>query len=317
MNRSIRLILCVSLCLALASAALVAQDNNQDQSAKAVRERQARAAAQADAQRQAQAAKAKAAADGIKVEVVPGPLNPVEQQFFERLKPLVTVELALAERVCNLDALQRKELEDAGEECAKKAAQQLAGPGQQVIIRGARVGRVAGGGGVAFGGGGFGGGGFVPNGPAGSSPKTARELLDDNIAEVIKAKFSDGASASYSKELDNRRGERKEMIVENIVALIDSKLVLTAEQREAIGKSLLANLPDSQMPQLQILMSDGSGSIPMIPENCLLPHLRDTQRVVWQSLPNRNMQYGFDPFDSSPFGNLAVPAVPPAVINVW
>src|SRR5690242_414098 len=94
-------------CLALAAAPVLAQDNAQDQSAKAVRERQARAAAQAEAQRQAQAAKAKAAADAIKVEAVAGPLNPAEQQFFDRLKPLLTVEMALAERVCNLDADQR------------------------------------------------------------------------------------------------------------------------------------------------------------------------------------------------------------------
>jgi len=297
--------------LALVAAAALAQDNNQDQSAKAVRERQARAAAQAEAQRQAQAAKVKAAADAIKVEAVAGPLNPVEQQLLDRLKPLLSVELALAERVCNLDAAQRKELDDAGEECARKVARQLASPQQQVIIRRGRIG-----GGGGFGGGGF-GGGFVVNGPDGSAPKTARELLDDSIAEVIKAKFPDGASALYSKELDRRRGERKEVIVENIVALLDSKLVLTAEQRDAIGKSLLVNLPDNQMPQLQVLMSDGSGPIPMIPENCLVPHLRDTQRSVWQNLPNRNVQYGFDPFDTSPFGNMAIPAVAPAVINFW
>ena len=292
--------LIVHLCLAFAAAAGLAQDNNQDQSAKALRERQARAAAQAEAQRQAQAAKAKAAADAINVEAVAGPLNPVEQQYFDRLKPLLAVELALAQRVCNLDAPQRKQLEDAGEDCAKKTAQQLTSPQQQVII-------FRGGGG--FGGPGMGGGRLIVNGQPGASPKSARQLLDENIAEVIKARFPEGASASYSKELSSRAAQRREMIVENIVAMLDKKLVLTADQRDAIGKSLIANLPDNQMPQLQILNSDGD-AIPIIPENCLLPHLRESQRAVWQNLPNRGVQYGFDPFDSGPFG---VPAVNPAI----
>jgi hypothetical protein len=304
MNHSIRPIIGAFLCLALATASVLAQDNNQDQSAKALRQRQARAAAQAEAQRQAQAAKEKAAADGIKVEVVPGPLDPAQQQYFDRLKPMLAVEVALAERVCNLDADQRKVLEDAGEDCAKKSAQQLTSPQQQVIV-------FRGGGG--FGGPGAGGGRVVVNGRAGASPKTARELLDENIAEVIKAKFPDSASASYSKELSSRASQRREMIVENIVAMLDKKLVLTADQRDAIGKSLIANMPDAQMPQLQILSSDGD-SIPIIPENCLLPHLRDSQRTVWQNLPNRAVQYGFDPFDSGPFG---IQAVNPGLFIDW
>src|SRR5262245_11584628 len=243
MLRPARFILCVPLSVALVAGTALAQDNEQDQSAKAIRERQTRAAAQAEAQRQAQAAKAKAAADGIKVDVVPGPFNPAEQQYFERLKPLLAVELALAERVCNLDAAQRKDLEAAGEDCAKKAAQQVASP-QQIVL-----------GGGGFGGPGAGGvirGRIVFNGPAGTSLKTPRELLDDNLAEVIKAKFPAATADLYSKELAARKGQRREMIVENIVAMLDKKLVLTAEQRDAVGKSLLANLPDVQMPQLQM-----------------------------------------------------------------
>jgi hypothetical protein len=300
-------------CLALVAASALAQDNNQDQSAKAVRERQARAAAQAEAQREAQAAKAKAA-DAIKVEAVAGPLNPVEQQFFDRLKPLLTVELALAERVCNLDAQQRKSLEDSGEDCAKKTAQQLASPQQQQILFG------GGGGMIRFGGGGAIGGRVVINGPAGFNgavpvfPKTARQLLDDNLAEVIKAKVSDAAFTSYSDELSKRASQRRQMVVENIVAILDKKLVLTSDQRDAIGKSLLENLPDNQLPQLQVFSSDGD-AIPAIPENCLSPHLRESQRVVWQNLPNRGVQYGFDPFDSGPFG---IQAVNPALfLNNW
>jgi hypothetical protein len=313
MNRSIRPIICAPLCLALAAAAVLAQDNNQDQSAKALRERQARAAAQAEAQRQVQAAKAKVAADAIKVEAVAGPLNAAEQQYFERLKPMLTVEVDLAERVCNLDAAQRKVLEDAGEDCAKKTAQQLASPQQQQVFFG------GGGGVLRVGGGGAIRGRVVINGPAGfngqagSSPKSARQLLDDNIAEVIKAKFPDSASASYSKELSSRATKRREMVVENIVAILDKKLVLTADQRDAIGKSLIANLPDNQMPQLQILSSDGD-AIPIIPENCLLPHLRESQLTVWQNLPNRAVQYGFDPFDSGPFG---IQAVNPGIFINW
>jgi hypothetical protein len=300
--------------LALAAAPVLAQDNAQDQSAKAVRERQARAAAQAEAQRQAQAAKAKAAADAIKVEAVAGPLNPAEQQFFDRLKPLLTVEMALAERVCNLDADQRKALEDSGEDCAKKTAQQLASPQQQQIFFG------GGGGMIRVGGGGAIRGRVVINGPAGFNgaapvfPKTARQLLDDNLAEIIKAKVSDAAFTSYSDELSKRAGQRRQMVVENIVAILDKKLVLTADQREAIGKSLLENLADNQMPQLQVFSSDGD-AIPAIPENCLLPHLRQSQLTVWQSLPNRGVQYGFDPFDSGPFGIQAVNPV--LFLNNW
>src|SRR5262249_34560029 len=150
----------------------------------------------------------------------------------------------------------------------------------------------------------------VMNGPAGSSLKTARELLGDNLADVIKAKFPAETSDLYSKELAARKGQRREMIVENIVALLDKKLVLTAEQRETIGKSLLATLPALQTRQWQMFMSD-SDYIPVIPENCLLPHLRESQRDVWQNLPNRAVSFGFDPFDSTPFGNLGIPAVPP------
>src|SRR5262249_24526193 len=126
-------IFCLPLCLAL-SAVAIAQDNNEDQSAKAIRDRRVRTLVeQIDKQVQAEKA-AKVAADaGIRVEDVASPLNPAEQQYFDRLKPLLSVELALAVRVCNLDGAQRKELIASGEECAKKAARELASPQQQQV----------------------------------------------------------------------------------------------------------------------------------------------------------------------------------------
>ena len=95
----------------------------------------------------------------------------------------------------------------------------------------------------------------------------------------------------------------KQMVVDALLVMLDKRLVLTDDQRRDISKSLLEHFDENWSGSLPMLMSNPQ-YLPNIPDDCIVPHLRQSQRSVWQSLPNRNVQFGFDGFDNDPTANL-------------
>jgi hypothetical protein len=241
------------------------------------------------AQAAAVAPAAKPADEKIKVEVVAGDddakLDPAEQQMRDRLQPVLKREVAFAARVCKLDKTQRKTLADAGQEALKKAAyQSMHAPaqGQQPAFLPPRV--------VIF----NGGRNVVQ---AQSNPI---KLLQDALVDAAKEKLPPKIAKQFAGELAKRAEYRKHAVIDNLVVMLDKKLSLTQEQRSEIAKSLADGWDDSWAPQLQVFMYD-QDMFPAIPDNCILPHLQPAQKTLWESLPNRNVQFAFDAFEVDPF----------------
>jgi hypothetical protein len=209
----------------------------------------------------------------VNVQVVGDANNALMREMLNRLRPILKVELGFVNLTCQLNDQQRKAIVAAGEESLQTAAQQYAA-WQQSGQRGRVV---------------------VVNGRATramDSPKP-RQMIQDGIAKAVKDHLPAEMAAQYAHQSEQRNEYRKHLTVDNLVNYLDDKLVLSSTQRDAISKALAAAWDDSWVSQLQLL-SNGNQFVPSIPDQCIVPHLRDSQRNVWQAIPNRNNQVMFD-----------------------
>jgi hypothetical protein len=204
-------------------------------------------------------------------------LDPAEREIRNRLQPILKRELTFAARVCKLDKPERKILADAGQEAVKKAANQYTqaqrngGQGQFVVLNGVR--NVA-----------------QPN---------PIKMLQSALQDSAKDKLSPEKLQLLNDEFAKRVEYRKQAMIDNLIVVLDKKLGLTEKQRAEIAESLAANWDDSWAPQLQIFMFD-QDVIPRIPDKCITPHLQPAQKTVWDNMPNKNVQFGFDTFEVDP-----------------
>src|SRR5262249_21681227 len=97
-------------------------------------------------------------------------------------------------------------------------------------------------------------------------------------------------AARYQKELDQRAAARKRAAVLSLIARLDKVLVLTAEQRDKLGK-ILENKWKCSANDMQILLWAGQ-QFPLLPENDIVPILTDTQQTVWSGIPKGNVHFG-------------------------
>jgi hypothetical protein len=209
----------------------------------------------------------------VNVQVVGDANNALMREMLNRLRPILKVELGFVNLTCQLNDQQRKAIVAAGEESLQTAAQQYAA-WQQSGQRGRVV---------------------VVNGRATramDSPKP-RQMIQDGIAKAVKDHLPAEMAAQYAHQSEQRNEYRKHLTVDNLVNYLDDKLVLSSTQRDAISKALAAAWDDNWVSQLQLL-SNGNQFVPSIPDQCIVPHLRDSQRNVWQAIPNRNNQVMFD-----------------------
>ena len=114
-------------------------------------------------------------------------------------------------------------------------------------------------------------------------PKPVKENLPADAA----AEYVEQSNAASSPSI------RKQLTVENLVSFLDDKLVFSAVERAAITKALAAAWDENWISQLQLL-TNGSQIFPSFPDQCVVPHLRDSQRTVWQAIPNRNNSVIYD-----------------------
>jgi hypothetical protein len=84
-----------------------------------------------------------------------------------------------------------------------------------------------------------------------------------------------------------RKAFRKQVALENVVAIIDERLVLTVEQREQLTKSLDKNWQDSWVNSVELLLNNNQ-YLPSIPDQFVVAALNDTQRQIWRAAPKQN-----------------------------
>ena len=209
----------------------------------------------------------------VNVQVVGDANNALQKEMVTRLRPILKVELGFVNRVCHPNEQQRKAIAAAGEGSLQTAATQYAA-WQQSGQRGRVV---------------------VVNGRAQramDSPKP-RQIIQEGVAKAVKETLPAETAALYVEQSNQRPEFRKQLTVENLVSFLDDKLVLSAVQRAAITKALAAAWDENWISQLQLL-TNGSQIFPSIPDQCVVPHLRDSQRTVWQAIPNRNNSVIYD-----------------------
>ncbi|HEY2759240.1 MAG TPA: hypothetical protein VGI75_00815 [Pirellulales bacterium] len=219
----------------------------------------------------------------IKVDVIAGNddanLDPAEREIRNRLQPVLKRELAFAERVCKLDKPQRKTLAEAGQEAVKKAAYQYSqaqrnggGQGQFVVFNGGR--NVA-----------------QPN---------PIKMLQIALQDSAKDKLPPELLQLLNDEFAKRAEYRKQASIDNLIVVLDKKLGLTEKQRGEISESLAAAWDDAWATQLQTFAIYNQDLIPRFPDKCITPHLQPAQKTVWDNMPNKNIQFGFDVFEVDP-----------------
>jgi hypothetical protein len=112
------------------------------------------------------------------------------------------------------------------------------------------------------------------------------------VARSVRTTLPPEQAARYDKELEIRTAARKRAVVLNLVAMVDKRLQLTAEQREKLGEILTDNWTES-WNQTQMLMMGGQ-YFPTLPDAKVIAILTDAQRDIWRSIQRTNIRFGLN-----------------------
>ena len=96
-----------------------------------------------------------------------------------------------------------------------------------------------------------------------------QQVLEDVLSKSVAGFLSPAQRARYKEEIDKRIANRKQVALDNLVAKLDSDLVLTALQREKISESLSSHWNDSWSQSMQMLMNI-EHFFPNIPDNLVV-----------------------------------------------
>lgn len=224
--------------------------------------------------------------------------NHWEQQFTK----LLYGDLELLRAVCgDLPRESRRAISRAGEQAVKDAALRTAelqmGGRQGRAMQGAI--RIQGGGAVVNGVARAINNVIVPpkpprRGDDGAAPDENNAanppgMLAAALTKSVAEHAGKERAAAFTDELARRKDRRREAMIREVVAALDGELVLTAEQRQAIERSLREQWDDSMAMMLQGMhMHNGVRVFPGLPEGCVRPHLNAAQRERFGAQPRGN-----------------------------
>lgn len=127
-----------------------------------------------------------------------------------------------------------------------------------------------------------------------------RVRIQDRIAFVVSTELPSEMADRYMKEHGLLREFEKHSAAENVVVTIDKMLALTAQQREQIVNSLSTIWNNYEVPTLE-KFSESEFDI-TIPEECVLPFLQESQKVVWNDKTQRHGRAVIHVKNDSPAG---------------
>lgn len=183
----------------------------------------------------------------------------IERQFMPQFTPLMTAELSFINRACDLNLEQRKKIKSVSDRCLKAACRKYAMT-QNGMMRG----------------------GFAPaRQPTIPDPT---DLVHRSLARILSETLQPEQKSAYDDEMEKRRAQRKQVSVENLVAIIDERLVLSADQRKQLLESLNKNWQPSWVQSMQMLMNNNQ-YLPSIPDRFVVSALNDAQKKVWRTIP--------------------------------
>ncbi|MCC7084095.1 MAG: hypothetical protein IT427_03700 [Pirellulales bacterium] len=189
-------------------------------------------------------------------------LNPTERQMLQQvIVPLLDRELKFARQASGLDEAQFKSLSETANTAVKDVAREYVKlqhkPRKVVVIKGIR--RIA---------------------PPQVRPQT---LVENCLAtSIAKIKLSKDQAAAYEQEVVRRAEFQKRAGAEAFVAAIDERLILDDQQREKLNEAILKNWDDAWTAYLPAMLYSNNFT-PPVPNDVLLPVLRQDQKKVWQA----------------------------------
>jgi len=182
----------------------------------------------------------------------------LEKQLMPQFTPLMMAELSFINRACDLKLEQRKKIKAVSDQCLQGAARKYA-LAQHGMQRGVRQ-------------------QVVPD---------PTDLLHQALAKVLQETLRPEQKTAYDDEMATRKAHRKRVAVENVVAMIDARIVLTIDQRQKLTESLDKNW-QSQWVQSIEMMINNNQYLPNIPDQFVMPTLNETQKQVWRTIPKNN-----------------------------
>jgi len=130
-----------------------------------------------------------------------------------------------------------------------------------------------------------------PEPDAEKSPDNPVALLSAALTKSVAEHAGSEQAAAFAEQLARRDDRRKAAMIHEIVAVLDSELVLTASQREEIERSLREQWNDSMAIALQGTQSiNGIRVFSGLPGACVSPHLTKAQRQRFVPQPDANRQ---------------------------
>jgi hypothetical protein len=112
-------------------------------------------------------------------------------------------------------------------------------------------------------------------------------LLHLALAEVLNKTLQPEQRTAYDNEMALRKAYRQRAAIENVVALIDERLVLTIDQRQKLTESLNKNWQASWVQSIEMLINNNQ-YLPSIPDQFVVSALNDTQKKVWRAAQKQN-----------------------------
>jgi hypothetical protein len=188
--------------------------------------------------------------------VAPGEPNP---QLLQQYRPMLWAEYLLAKSVCNLTPDQRKAIARDAEHAFQEAVANPVGNRRRVVRN--------------------------PNGvlTVVNQGERPEDTIREGLIKAVRDHLKPEQAAKYQVELDKRAVNRRRITADNITAKIDESLILTADQRDKIRASLLANWQDDWCPSPESLLFNAR-ILPQVPDKFIVPLLNEPQKSIWRRL---------------------------------
>jgi hypothetical protein len=194
-------------------------------------------------------------------------MNPMIQQFAQQGRPIMRAELLFVRHVCNLTREQLRAISRETDQALNDVAKKMLDIQQQQGIRIRRPGQT-------------------------NTSADSVNLLQEELALVIKKHLSPEQYQRYRSEFDKRSANRKQAALAFLVDALDHDLVLSREQREKVAEALAEHWDDGWCIYMEYLLS-GNQFYPIDLDRYVIPLLNNNQKKVWQGVQRVQGFWGF------------------------
>jgi hypothetical protein len=117
-----------------------------------------------------------------------------------------------------------------------------------------------------------------------------RAMIQEAILPILEANLTPEQVARYKEELERSRLERRQMVIDNLVAKLDHDLQLSNEQREKLCGAMASNWDATWEISTQALLNL-EHAFPPVPDQLVIPTLNERQQKIWRSMPKQTVNY--------------------------